>query len=199
MKRSRTWRNRLLSPLIYLAALILLLEDWLWDQGMRLVALITAWPPLKALEQRIVALAPYAALCAFALPAIVLLPVKILALMAITSGHAFSGVCVIIVAKIGGAAVVARLYALTRPTLLTLAWFARWHDWFMRHKHTWIGRLKASDAYRRASALAALLRRTARAAFARLRPRGDAAARGRRRRPARFLRRFIALWRARRH
>jgi len=157
MKRSCTWRNRLLSPLIYLAALILLIEDWLWDQGMRLVAL-----------------------------------------MAITSGHPFSGVFVIIVAKIGGAAVVARLYALTRPTLLTLAWFARWHGWFMRHKQTWIGRLKASDAYRRASALAALLRRAARDAFARLHPRGDATAR-RNRRPARRLRRFIALWRARRH
>ncbi|MBC7456154.1 MAG: hypothetical protein H7335_21130 [Massilia sp.] len=198
MKRSRTWRNRLLSPLIYLAALVLLMEDWFWDQGTRLVALIAAWPPLKALEQRIVALSPYAALCAFALPAILLLPVKIAALMAIASGHLFSGVCVIILAKIGGAAVVARLYVLTRPTLLSLAWFARWHGWFLRHKHYWIGRLKTSDAYRRASMLARRMRGAARpavSAFAGPRSRGGAMAR-RADRPARILRRAMALWRA---
>jgi hypothetical protein len=197
MKRSRTLRNRLLSPLVYLAALILLLEDWFWDLGLRLVRLVVAWPPLKALERRIVALPPYAALCAFVLPALLLLPVKILALFAIASGHPISGVAVIVAAKIGGAALVARIYFLTRPTLLTLAWFARWHNKFMDLKIHWEARLKATDAFRRASMLSALMRAAARAALARLRPRGRFGARHSSR-PARMLRRFIAIWRARR-
>lgn len=206
MKRSRTWRNRLLSPLIYLAALILIMEDWFWDLGTRLVRLVAAWPPLKALEQRIVALRPYPALCAFTLPAILLLPVKLCALVAIASGHPVSGVIVILLAKVGGAALVARLYILTLPALLTLCWFARWHARFMAHKDHWIGRFKASDAYRRSSMMAAMMRRAARAALAtlatlatlaRLHPHPGARAR-RNRRPARMLRRFIAFWRARR-
>jgi hypothetical protein len=197
MKRSRTLRNRLLSPLVYLAALLLLMEDWFWDLGLGLVKLVVAWPPLKALELRIVALPPYPALCAFVLPAMLLLPVKILALLAIASGHPFSGVAVIVVAKIGGAALVARLYILTLPKLLTLAWFARWHGKFMNLKDHWIGRLKASDAFRRVSMLSAMMRATARRTLDRLRPRGSF---GRRHasRPARMLRRFIAIWRARR-
>lgn len=196
MKRPRTLRNRLLSPLVYLAALMLLLEDWLWDLGLRLIRLVVAWPPWKWLERRIVALPPYAALCAFILPAVLLLPVKILALLAIAGGHLLAGVAVIIVAKIGGAALVARLYVLTLPKLVTLAWFARWHAKFMAWKNYWIGRLTASAAFRRVSMLSASVRATARRALARLRPRGVEAQHAPR--PARMLRRFIALWRARR-
>jgi hypothetical protein len=194
MKRSRTLRNQLLSPLVYLAALILMLEDWFWDLGLRLVTFIVAWPPLKVLEKHVVALPPYGALCAFVLPAILLLPVKILALFAIASGHPISGITVIIVAKIGGAALVARLYVLTKPTLLSLPWFARWHNKFMDLKDHWVGRLKESDAYRRASMMAAMMRSAARHALRRLRPRGTRHST----RPARMLRRFIAMWRARR-
>lgn len=197
MKRSRTLRNRLLSPLVYLGALILLLEEWFWDLGLRLVRLIASWPPLKALERHVAALPPYAALAAFVLPALLLLPVKILALFAIAAGHPISGIAVIVVAKIGGAALVARIYFLTRPTLLTLAWFERWHTRFIEVRDRWIARLKATDAYRRASMLSALMRSAIRAAFARLRPRGIFGERGASR-PARMLRRFIAIWRARR-
>jgi hypothetical protein len=197
MKSSRTLRNRLLSPLVYLAALLLLLEDWLWDLGLRLVRLVVAWPPWKALERHIIALPPYAALAAFVLPAILLLPVKLLALFAIASGHPISGISVIILAKVGGAAVVARLYVLTKPTLLSLPWFARWHEKFMTFKDYWIGRLKATDAFRRVSMLSAMMRGAARAALARLRPKAGFGARHASR-PARMLRRFIAIWRARR-
>jgi hypothetical protein len=197
MKRSRTLRNQLLSPLVYLAALILLMEDWFWDLGLRLVNLAVAWPPFKVIERRIVALPPYGALCAFAVPALLLLPVKILALFAIASGHPVAGVAVIVAAKVGGAALVARIYFLTRPTLLTLAWFARWHTRFMDLKNRWEARLKATDAFRRASMMSALMRAAARSALARLRPRGRFGARHASR-PARMARRFIAIWRARR-
>jgi len=191
-------------PLVYLAALLLLFEDWLWDLGMRLIRRVVAWPPLRLLERRIVALPPYAALCVFVLPAVLLLPVKILALLAIASGHLFAGVAVIIAAKIGGAALVARLYVLTLPKLVTLAWFARWHGKFMDWKNHWVGRLTAGAAYRRvrmlsatvAATVSAKIRATARRALAQLRP-GGLGERGSRR-PVRLLRRFIALWRARR-
>ncbi|MEO7496617.1 MAG: hypothetical protein ABIT83_12945 [Massilia sp.] len=194
MTRQNKWRHRLLAPLVYLAAVLLLLEDWFWDLGAKLVNLIASWPPLRVLETRIKALKPYPALCAFVLPGLLLFPVKVLAVLAIASGHPISGVTVIVAAKIGGAALVARLYTLTKPALLSLAWFARWHDAFMRIKDRWIGRLKATDAYRRASMMSALMRSAVRALVRRLRP----ASRGRHAsRPARTFRRLLAMWRAR--
>ncbi|MFP5390430.1 MAG: hypothetical protein ACLGI6_02640 [Gammaproteobacteria bacterium] len=197
MTRPGKLRSRLLAPLVYLAAFILLIEEWFWDAGLRLVTRITAWPPLHALERRVERLSPYAALCAFVAPGILLFPVKILALMAIAHGHAMAGVAVIIAAKLGGAAVVARLYALTRPTLLSLPWFARWHGLFMRTKERWVGRLKATHAWRRVSMMSSLMRAALRDLRARLRPAHPFGSRHGSR-PARMFRRVRSLLRTRR-
>jgi hypothetical protein len=184
-------RTRLFAPLVHLAALLLLLEEWCWDVGARLGASLARWPLLAALERRVRLLPPWAALCLFVLPGLLLLPVKLLALMAIAHGHAISGVLTIVAAKLGGAVVVARLYALTLPTLLAVGWFARCHGWFMRLKNRWVGRLRASRAHREATELLRSMRR----ALAQWR------ARRARRRPSRawrVLRRFVFQWRARR-
>ncbi|UOD30838.1 hypothetical protein INH39_03625 [Massilia violaceinigra] len=196
MTRPKRTRSRLLAPLLYLAALILLLEEWLWDSGKRLGAVIAGWPLVRGLDARIRALPPYAALCAFVLPAILLFPVKLLALLAIADGHVVTGVLAMVLAKIGGAAAVTRLYALTLPSLLTLAWFARWHGVFMAFKDKWVGALKATLAYRRTSRSVLGLRARWRRAIAARRRR----AKGGRHslRPTRILRRFAARWRARR-
>jgi hypothetical protein len=190
-----TVRTRLFAPLVHLAALLLLLEEWCWDVGARLGAGLARWPLLAALlaavEARVRLLPPYAALCLFALPGLLLLPVKLLALVAIAHGHAVSGIATIVIAKLGGAAVVARLYALTLPTLLAVGWFARCHGWFMALKEHWIGRLRASHAFLEAGRLLRAMRRTIRRSRYRLASRHDS-------RIARVLRRFVAQWRARR-
>jgi hypothetical protein len=198
-------RSRLLAPLVHAAALLLLLEEWCWDLGLRLGARfgrhLARWPLLAACEARVRTLPPYAALCAFMLPGLLLFPVKLLALVAIAKGHAASGITTIVVAKLGGAAVVARLYALTLPTLLAVGWFARCHGWFMRLKARWIARLRDSAAYRHAGRL----RRGMKLGLLRLRrrmrarrPGGDRHAGRHASHLARVLRRFVVLWRARR-
>lgn len=101
-----------------------------------------------------------------------------------------SGVMTIVVAKLGGAAVVARLYALTLPTLLAVGWFARCHGWFMRLKDRWIGRLRASHGYLQAARLLRRMRRALRQ-WRLQRGRHDSRIR-------RVLRRFVVQWRARR-
>ena len=145
-------RSRLLTPLVQLAALVLLAEAWTWQAGSRAAARLAAWPPLRWLEAHIRRLPPWAALCVFVLPGLLLLPVKLLALFAIAKGHALAGVATFVVAKLGGAMVVARIYILTLPTLLTLAWFARWHGGFVVLKNRWLGTLRASNAWRRTRA-----------------------------------------------
>ncbi|WP_254442227.1 hypothetical protein [Duganella vulcania] len=119
-----TLRHRFCRSLVYLAALLLLLEDWLWDVGMRALNRLSAWPPPHRLEAWIRTLCPYAALTLFVLPALRLFPVKLLALWAMARGHALPGLLVIVLARLGGAAAVARIFLLTRPVLLTIAWFA---------------------------------------------------------------------------
>lgn len=200
MKRPYRLRKLIFAPLVYAAALILLIEEWFWDVGTRLFQLIAAWPPVASLEERIRALRPYPALCLFVLPALLLFPIKILALVAIASGHAVGGVCAIIVAKLGGAAAVARLYVLTRPALLTLAWFARWHDAFIVLKDRWIGRLKDTIAFRRTSLALSRMRRISGELIARLKCKlKRKMKRGRHRsHPSRVLRRLMAMWRAKR-
>jgi len=143
-------RSRLFAPLVHAAALLLLLEEWCWRLGLRLGGWVARLPGLNWLEERVRALPPYVALCAFLLPGILLFPVKLLALVAIAKGHAASGILTIVVAKLGGAAVVARLYALTLPTLLAVGWFARCHGWFMGWKTRCIAYLRASSAFRHA-------------------------------------------------
>lgn len=190
-------RSRLLAPLIYLAALCLLFEEWLWAFGSRTAAALTVWPPLRALENAVRRLSPYPALLVFALPALLLFPVKLLALLAIAHGHALLGVAVFVVAKVGGALVVARIYVLTLPSLLALSWFARWHNRFIMLKDQWIARLLASNAYQRTRRSAAALRRMLRRLRRQLRPAVPFGSRHATR-SARALRRFVALWRRRR-
>jgi hypothetical protein len=191
-------RSRLLAPLVHAAALVLLLEEWCWALGLRLGAWVGRLPGLGWLEMRVRALPPYAALCAFVLPGLLLLPVKLLALMAIAKGHPASGIATIVVAKLGGAAVVARLYALTLPTLLAVGWFARCHGWFMDGKTRCLAYLRASAAFRRARRQ---LRRV-RVGWGRWRQqrrRNTVRFGSRHASPAaRVLRRFIVQWRARR-
>lgn len=198
---TRPATRSLVAPLVYLAALVLLLEEWCWNAGLRLCRIVARclarWPLLAALERRVRELPPYAALCAFVLPGLLLFPVKLLALWAIAKGHAASGVACFVAAKLGGAAVVARLYALTLPTLLAVGWFARCHGSFMRIKNRCIAYLRASRAY--AGTTRAL--RAARLNWRRWRRRprpGPAFGSRDGSHVARVLRRFIVQWRARR-
>jgi hypothetical protein len=192
MKRLYTFRRRLFAPLVYLAALFLIFEEWLWDVGARLMAKLSAFPPFRALERIICSLGPAAAMAVFLLPALMLFPVKLLALFAMARGHAIMGLSVFVLAKVAGAAAVARLYALTRPALLKLRWFAWLHFRFIELKDRWIARLKATAAWRECRALVDGVRDGLRRWRASWR-RGRFSAR-----PMRILRRFSAFWRMRR-
>jgi hypothetical protein len=192
MKRLYTFRRRLFAPLVYLAALFLMFEEWLWEIGARLMARLAQFPPLRALERIICSLGPAAAMAVFMLPALMLFPVKLLALFAMARGHAIVGLGVFVLAKVAGAAAVARLYALTRPSLLRLRWFAWLHNRFIELKDRWIARLKASAAWRECRAAVDGVRNA-------LRRWRAGARRGRfSSRPMRVLRRFSAFWRLRR-
>jgi len=140
-------------------ALLILFEEWGWEPLQRALAKLARLPLIGAIERRIAALPPYAALAVFALPSLLLLPVKLVALWLIGQGQAMLGALVIVVAKIAGTAIVARLFVLTRPALMRLAWFARIYTRWIVWKDTLLARVRASWPWRAARVLKRAVRR----------------------------------------
>jgi len=131
-----------------LLALLILFEEWGWEPLQRLLARIGRWPGLRWIEGWVRSLPPWAAVALFALPTALLLPIKLLALWAIGRGHVVLGMLVIVLAKVVGTAVVARLFTLTQPALKQLRWFAWTHAHWMQLKHAVLERAHASWAWR---------------------------------------------------
>jgi hypothetical protein len=141
-------RRLLRNSFTALLALVLLFEEWGWEPLAALVAKLARLPLWARLESRIAHLPPWAAVAVFALPALALLPVKLLALFLIGRHHAFMGLCVLIGAKLIGTALLARLFTLTQPALMRLAWFARWYPRWKHWKDGIIAQVRASPAWR---------------------------------------------------
>lgn len=131
-------------PLLLLLAAIIVFEEYAWDELAALLARLAKWPLFARLEAGIAALGPRTALAVFLLPALMLLPVKLAALLLIEQGHAWLGLAMILLAKVGGTAVVAWLFKLTRPALMSVAWFARLHAGFVAFRERLFARLRAS-------------------------------------------------------
>jgi hypothetical protein len=132
----------------WLLALLILFEEWGWEPLQRALAWIGRWPGLRWIEGRIRALPPYGALAMFLLPTLMLLPVKLLALWLIAQGKVLSGTLFILTAKLVGTAIVARLFALTQPALMQLAWLARLYARWIRWKEALLAQVRASWPWR---------------------------------------------------
>jgi hypothetical protein len=140
---------RLLKALLgWLLALVILFEEWGWEPLQRALAWVGRLPGLRWAERRIKTLPPYGALALFLLPTLLLLPVKLLALWLIGQGKVFAGTLVILSAKVVGTAIVARLFTLTQPALMQLAWFARAYGRWTVWKTALLAQVRASWAWR---------------------------------------------------
>jgi hypothetical protein len=133
--------------LVPIAAAIVFVEQTLIHYLNAVMAALARWPPVAHLEALLMRLPPWAAVCTFAAPSILILPVKLSAFWFATHhkfGLAFASVAA---GKVLGTAVLARLYRILRPTLMRLRWFAwadrtffQWRDWayaFVRSLPPW--------------------------------------------------------------
>jgi hypothetical protein len=136
--------RRLLRPLVVLAALVILLETWIWDRVGPIIARLVEILPLKALKQAIhdgiQRLPPYATLTVFAIPAILLFPFKLAALALIARGHLILGGGVFFLAKVVGVGCAAFLFDACKPKLMQIPLFVwayehwmRWLAWAHHH------------------------------------------------------------------
>lgn len=143
------WPLRALKGILgWLLALVILFEEWGWEPLQRALAHIGQLPGLRWMERWIARLPPYAALAIFLVPSALLLPIKLLALWFISRSWVVMGTLVIVAAKIVGTAVVARLFTLTQPALMTLPWFARLYTRWSAWKAALLERVRASRPWR---------------------------------------------------
>lgn len=147
---AKLWKGLIAAPFVFLAAIIILIEDWLWDDLARLAATIGRLPVFHQIEALITKLPPYAALVFFAVPSLLLVPVKLVALYFISHGHAVFGFLTVAGAKIAGTALVARVFTLTRPNLMRIGWFAWAYERFIRFKARIYAIIKSTAIYKAA-------------------------------------------------
>jgi hypothetical protein len=140
--------QRLKTAAGWLLALVVLFEEWGWEPLQRALGRLAKLPLIGALERWIGTLPPRAAMAVFVLPSLLLLPVKVLALWLIGSGHALLGAATVIAAKLVGTALVARLFTLTRPALMQLAWFAAVYTLWVAWKDAAMAHVRASWPWR---------------------------------------------------
>jgi len=113
--------------LVPIAAAIVFVEQTIIRYLNMVTAAIAAWPPIARLEAWLVRLPPYWALLTFAAPSILILPVKLSAFW-FGMHHRYSlALGSVILGKLLATAILARLYRILRPSLMTIRWFA-WAD-----------------------------------------------------------------------
>ncbi len=161
-------KQLLAAPFVLIAAIIVLFEEWLWDDLQRVAAAIGHLPLLRQFESLIAGLPPYAALALFGAPSLLLIPVKLAALYLIAHGQPILGLTTVIAAKIAGTALVARIFVLTQPNLVRINWFAWLYTRFQSFKTRIHAAIKSTSIYKAAHRLG-LRMRTALAEFSRRR------------------------------
>jgi hypothetical protein len=117
--------KRILKPVIWLVAVVYFLVDAVL---LPVAALISNWIGehwmFCSLRRWILSLRPYPTLFLFAVPVIVLEPVKPLALYWIGSGHLHRGVIAIIVGELLKLVLIERLFHISRDKLMSIPAFA---------------------------------------------------------------------------
>jgi hypothetical protein len=127
--------RRWLRPLWIALALLFLLEAWLWDHLEPIVERVVnlvPWGRFKVTLARLIdRLPPWAVLFVFAIPFIVMTPLKFLELYFLATRNWFGAVSVIVLIKLLGLGLTAFIFEVTRAKLLEMAWFRRMYNWFL--------------------------------------------------------------------
>lgn len=146
-------KRALQIALVPFAAAIVFIEQTLIRYLNMVTAAIAAWPPIARLEAWLMRLPPYWALLTFVAPSLLILPIKLAAFW--FGVHAKYGLALasVIAGKLLATAILARLYRILRPSLMTIPWFA-WADTrFFAWRDRAYAFVKSLPAWQMASAL----------------------------------------------
>lgn len=144
----RMSRGPIIFVLQLVAALVVLFEEWGWKPLSGLLARLAQYGPVALIERWIAGLPPYGAIVVFALPTLVLLPLKFAAMWLLALGRYWTATALFAGAKVASTALVARLFTLTKPQLMRIAWFARAYEWFVPWKDYYFTLIRSSWVWR---------------------------------------------------
>jgi membrane-bound ClpP family serine protease len=105
--------------------------------------------PFVALGQWLKRLNPYAALVIFAIPFIIVEPIKVFSLFWIGLGHFVSGTLLLVASYVISLLIVERLFNATSAQLLSIPWFRWSYEQVMRLKAWALEQLEATWIWRR--------------------------------------------------
>ena len=124
--------------LISLLAIILIIEEWLWDALSALGHFLAYHLGLARFELWLAQTSPYQALFAICIPVLLVTPINIAAVWLLINGLVLQGIALEIVAKLFGTLFIARFFTLTKKQLLTfrlLAWIYNTISYWLRWAH----------------------------------------------------------------
>ncbi|MDP1751781.1 MAG: hypothetical protein Q8L22_20205 [Reyranella sp.] len=134
---------------IPVAAAIVFVEDVLLHYLGVAMAALAKWPPVAHLEAWLGRLPPWAALLAFVAPSTLVLPVKLAAVWFALQGRFGLATASIVVGKMLATALLARLYRVLRPTLVTMPWFLASETWLFAWRDRLYGFVRALPVWQR--------------------------------------------------
>jgi hypothetical protein len=139
--------------IIPLAAAVVFFEQTLIRMLNAITAVIARWAPIAALEAWLRKQPPWIALLAFVAPSILILPIKFSAIYFAAHRDFMMAIAAVVVGKVLATAIVARLYVVLRPTLMTIGWFARLDTWFFFWRDRAYAYVRALPAWQKAKAV----------------------------------------------
>ena len=136
-------RGNLPRALLLLLALAFLFETWIWDRvvaaAQRFATLIN-WAAIRTALRRIIDRLPvWVALMLFGVPLIVAEGGAFLCVLVAAMGHVVAGAVGYTAIKIIGFGLLAPIFDLTKPKLMTLPWFAFVYDKALIFHHFALG------------------------------------------------------------
>jgi hypothetical protein len=124
------------KSLLSLLAIVLIIEEWLWDILTAFGRSLSLWLNLQQLEQWLSKTTAAMALVAISIPILIVAPINLVAFGLLAHGLILQGILMEILAKLLGTLLVARVFALTKPQLLTFVFLniiytniIRWLHW----------------------------------------------------------------------
>ncbi len=111
--------------LLSILALAVIFEEWLWDILTAIGQRLSRWLHLQRLDDWLTHASPTQALFAFLVPILIITPFNLLALFLLTQGAIVQGILLEALVKLVGTLLIARVFRLTKPALLTfspIAW-----------------------------------------------------------------------------
>lgn len=107
--------------LLSFLAVVLIIEEWLWDLLTAFGHSLVRWLNLESFEQWLSQTSPTLALVAICIPIMIVTPINLVAIGFLAHGLILQGILMEVLAKLLGTLLVARVFTLTKPQLLTFA------------------------------------------------------------------------------